>query len=599
MMKYLSKDSLLNLLRHPLLWIILWTAIIYVHSFNSDFLNWDDRFYVENKYIQNLNWNNVKLLFSPVNPVEKGNVYHPFLFFTISMDFQLWQLNPFGFHLSNFIMFIINIFFIYLVTLRLFQEKFIASMTALLFAIHPVNVEAVNWITGRTLLLAGMFSFMSFYFFICSFKEKNRYVIYIFSIMLYICALLSHPVVLLYPLILIVYLYYFLPNTDIKKGFYKILPVIPYCLSIVAYVSILFFSHAQRTNKLNDFTIYDKLFTGVVIFSRYIKLILWPCKLSILYTVNIAESFRDYSIIISFIVLSLFLFSLFYGFFKDRKLFFSLFWFFIFYIPVSNTFIFLDFSMADRYIYMASFGIYLLFSLICYRLLAKSKKNLTLSIYGLLIIIFLTFSILTCNRVNVWQNNFNFWSDTVKKSPFYPQAHMGLGIEYDKKGMRDEAIREYEKVIELDPDSIKGHMNLAANYYSKKLYDLSILHLRKALTIDPSLVLARNFLYASYSGKMKDMAGSEEKFLKISIEVDKYIFLGRKFKDEGNKDMAISEFMKALSLNPFCEEACYNLGLLYIAKGDKEKGKEFLLKLVELYPDREEDVKKIMEDFFH
>jgi len=597
MIKYLSKDSIFKILRYPLVWIIVWTAVIYINSFNSDFLNWDDTFYVTNKYIQNLNWNNLKLIFSPVNPVEKGNIYHPVFLFSLCLDFYLWQLNPFGFHLSNFIMFLLNILFIYIVTMRLFHEKFIASVTALLFAIHPVNVEAVNWIAARTFLLAGMFSFMSFYFFLCSGDMKNRYIMYICSLTLYICALLSHPVVILYPLVIIVYLYYFRSNRGMEKWGYKILPVIPYVLSLIAYVCILFFSHAERTRNLTDFTVYDKVFTGVVIFSRYIKLILWPCNLSILYTVNIAESFRDHSIILSFILLALFLFFLIYSFFKDRKLFFPLFWFFIFYIPVSNTFIFLDFSMADRYIYIASFGIYLLFSLICHRLLVRKTEILKLSIYGVLIIIISAFSVMTCNRVNVWQNSFNLWSDTVKKSPFYAHAHLGLGVEYVKKGMTDEAIREYEKVIELDPDSTKGYMNLAASYYAKKSYDRAIINARKALTIDPSLVLARKFLYDSYMGKMKDMAGSEENFLSISGEVDKYKLLGRKFKNEGKKNLAINEFIKALTLNPFCEEACYNLGLLYIEKGNKVKGKEFLLHLAELYPDRKEDVKKILDDF--
>jgi len=217
--------------------------------------------------------------------------------------------------------------------------------------------------------------------------------------------------------------------------------------------------------------------------------------------------------------------------------------------------------------------------------------------YGLLIIIFSAFSVMTFNRVNVWQNSFNLWSDTVKKSPSYAHAHMGLGIEYEKKGMIDEAIREYEKVIELEPDSIKGHMNLAACYYSRKCYDMSIIHSKKALTIDPSLVLARNFLHDSYTGKMKDMSGSEEAFLNMSMEVEKYMLLGRKFKEEGNKYLAINEFTKALKLNPFCEQACYNLGLLYIEKGDKEKGQKFLLYLLELYPDRKEDVKKFLDDF--
>ncbi|OQA15085.1 MAG: photosystem I assembly protein Ycf3 [bacterium ADurb.Bin363] len=592
-----SEYSSVKLIRHPLLWIIIWTVIIYIHVFNGDFLNWDDRFFIENKYVENLNWHNVKLLLNPVNPVETGNMYHPILFLSLSFDFYLWHLNPFGFHLSNFIMFLINIFFIYLVTMKLFNEKFIASMTALLFAIHPVHVEPVGWISARTFLLAGMFSFMSFYFFIDSFKDTYRYVRYSCSVILYICALLSQPVVMFYPVLLVFYLYYFPSGIDIKKGFYKVLSVIPYCMSVIAYMAVLYFSNAQRTCDLTDFTIYDKIFTAIVIFSRYMKLLLWPSRLCILYTVNIAESFHDYSIIISIISVLLFFSFVIYGFLKDRQLLFPLIWFAIFYMPVSNMFIFLDFSMADRYIYIASFGIYLLFSLICHRLLMRKTEILKLSIYGVLIIIISAFSVMTCNRVNVWQNSFNLWSDTVKKSPFYAYAHLGLGIEYDKKGMTDEAIREYEKVIELDPDSVKGHMNLSACYYSKKCYDMAILHSKKALTIEPSLVLARNFLYNSYTGKIKDMAGSKEKFLNISMEMDKYMLLGRKFKEEDNKDLAINEFIKALNLNPFCEQACYNLGLLYMEKGDKKKGQKFLLYLLELYPDRKEDVKKLLDDF--
>ena len=593
-MKLYFKKIFQKVYNNPVVLILLLTFLIYFNSLSNDFVNLDDIYFLNDPVLQNLNWTNLKKIFNPFDNLDP-TFYHPFAFFFFSLEFQIWNANPFGYHLTSLILFMVNLFLVYTITLRLFKHKYIAVITTFLYAAHPLQAEPVCWAISKCFLFVAFFCFMSFYFFLNNiYSDKNKKLYYIFSIFLFFLALFTHPIAPGFPFLLLAYFYCFPSPFRNKKFLQKIFFLLPYFLFLALYILILFSMPMGRTVDVEGITFTNRLFTAISIFGKYFKLLLWPYNLSPLYTVNIEGYNLNYSIIFLSLFCLFYIFSLIYTFFRDRELFFPLFWFLIFYIPVSNFIIWLNFSMSDRYLYIPVFGIYLVFSILIHRLFLFFKRNgreriFNLLFYAFFIIIIVCLFTETYNQSMTWKNSFTLWSNSVRNNPNHYMAHLGLALEYDKQGLREDAISEYEKVISLEPSNTKALVNLAANYYAEGRYDDAILKLREALSIEPELSVAGELLRVLYNEKLKARAGTEKNFNYISIETGKLMEDGNKFMASGNMDKASVCFENALMINPFLEKAYCNLISIY--ENEPEKRETVMIYFFELFPDRKKEFK--------
>ncbi len=145
--------------------IILLVGIIYFSSLGNQFTNWDDGMIYQNSTIRDLTWRGVKTLFT----YTKGNTYQPLRMLSYALDYRFWKLNPLGYHITNVFFYILTCIMVFL-TLRLLsmhltREKEegshfrVALFGSLLFAAHPVHVEAVTWLAARKEVLQGFFFF--------------------------------------------------------------------------------------------------------------------------------------------------------------------------------------------------------------------------------------------------------------------------------------------------------------------------------------------------------------------------------------------------------------------------------------------------------
>ena len=167
-----------------LLVLIILGFVVFSNTFRNPFMWDDEELIVENKYIQSPG--SIPFLFSLqywkyYAPEEKG-WYRPVRVITLAIDHFFWKLNPFGYHLTNLLLHIVNIIIIYFFVLKLktftkrkneprassFRQHFLepAFLTAALFAVHPIHTESVTWIKNRSDLLASIFFLLSLSFFL-------------------------------------------------------------------------------------------------------------------------------------------------------------------------------------------------------------------------------------------------------------------------------------------------------------------------------------------------------------------------------------------------------------------------------------------------
>ncbi|MBI4387925.1 MAG: hypothetical protein HY582_02645, partial [Candidatus Omnitrophica bacterium] len=180
--------------------------LLFAPSFQNEFLQLDDpQYVVQNGDIRHIDFNAIQKWFSRDYVLN----YIPITMASFAVDYQIWHLDPFGYRLTNFILHAFNAILVYLLIFLTIRNQIVALAVAFLFGVHPVQVESVIWISERKNLLASFFALLSFLFFL---KNKKPH-----AALSFFCAVLSKPSVVVIPLVMAAYEYFFRPSSS-KKG---------------------------------------------------------------------------------------------------------------------------------------------------------------------------------------------------------------------------------------------------------------------------------------------------------------------------------------------------------------------------------------------
>ena len=576
------------------------TLVVYANSINNDFTNWDDPgLVVENASIRSLGIDNVLAIFTP----QPGITYHPVRVLSYALDYYIWKLNPVGYHLMNTLLHAVSAVILYfLLAIILDQirgEKFgesnriISLLTALLFAVHPVNVEAVAWIASRKYVLLAFFYFLSLYLYIkSSATEQHSILPYLLSILTCILALLSSPFALTLPGLLILYDYCrfrdIFPWKNIKK---QLLYYTPYIL--LTLIEFIILANTLSTGpdptfkpRYLDNSFYT-LLTMLRVLYDYTKNLLFPFWLNNRYVDYISTSFFEYKIIISCCVITFLVILLFIQVKRGEKIaLFCIGWFFITWLPVSNI-IPISTTMADRYLYLPGIGLFLGFSLLVHKVLARFFGKIFLPVMITSLILIFSLSFLTIQRNKVWANSLSLWEDSLSKAPNSPIAHKNLADALEERGRRDEAIEHYLEALHLKPDYAQAHNNFGLALASEGKYEEAIDHYHRALLIKNEYASAHNNLALAllHTGKIEE--ATRHLYAAVLLKLDwaeAHSNLGNVLFTQGRLNEAVAEYMEALRFKPNQAGIHHNLAMALSRLGKIEEAIEHFSEVVRLQP---------------
>lgn len=521
--------------RLAIILIILITALVYANSLRNSFI-WDDFLtIVNNDSIKS--WHNFPVLFSKSYLISFGEeTYRPVETLSNFIDYSIWKLNPFGYHLTNVLLHILNAALIYHLINLIVCNRNLALLTALLFALHPVNTEAVNGISFREDLLALVFYLSSLILYIRSRKP-------VLSLIFFALALFSKEIALTLPGIIILYDYFFVFDgnlaaliKDFRARYLGIKSRYPaFILVLLLYVGVRFFLMnnpvaARLTYPGGNF--YTNILTMSRAFVHYIYLAFFPINAHLILHGNsfISNSFFTPKVFFSV------LFLLFCFFAANRikktskELSFSIYWFFLTLIPVSNILPLNNF-LANRFLYIPMVGFCFFLAALLFKMphleVSFFKQGLLQKFSRCAIIVLLLFyPAFTMIRNLRYRNSISLWSEMVDIYPDSFEAHSLLGYGFLSNGLFDKAIQEYNTAISLTPFNIPtdDYEYLGACYYDKGMPDKAVEVLNKALQIN------------SHSEKA-------------------CLYLGIIFKDKRAYGKAIEYFKRAVYINPKCAQA--------------------------------------------
>jgi len=539
--------------------------LIYANSFQNQLFWDDDDGIVKNVYIKS--WKFLPNYFTENLIAGAGlhsNYWRPLLLFSFSIDYKIWKLSPLGYHLTNTLLHIFNAFLIYFLLFLIFKNRNLSFLTALIFLLHPLQTEAITYVSGRADPLSIFFILIAFILY-HSAKEKGENKFLILSFLFFIFALLSKESVIFFPAL--IFLYEILFSNNLKKPLLRVLPF--FSIAIFYFLLRLTVLNFGQTLNLyeeeNIFTqnIHYRIFTFLKILLTYFSLYFAPIHLHMERSIEIITTFFHPAVIISLLILIFFLFISLYFFKKGDKIFaFGFGLFFISLFPFSNIMVPISGLLYEHWLYFPLVGLSLilayLFNFLFFEFLTKIKigkflQPILLSSF----IIFLAFlSVRTILRNFDWKDPITFYNQTLKYSET-ARVHNNLAMAYDEKKDFEKAIFHYKRGIELSDIYPQIHNNLGNTY--KEIGELE-----KAV----------------------------EEF-ETAIKMDKYFFvaynnLANLYFEQKNYDQAIEVYKRYLEVFPQNTLVLYNLGVIFYIKKDFDNAILTLEKILEVQPNNEE-----------
>jgi len=546
--------------------IILLTVVVYSRSLKNGFTNWDDdKMIIENKDIRDLNVQSISTMFSSYYV----NMYHPLTTLSFATEYHFFGEKPLPYHMTNLILHLLNILLVYWFILLISGRKETAGIVALFFAVHPMHVESVAWVTERKDVLFTLF-FMSSLIAYHYFKKRKKTSYILLTFLLFVLSLLSKSAAVVLPIILILMDWFY----DKKLTFKILLQKIPFlALSLVfGIVSLISQSVFKDDNIVNfNFNILDRVFMISYSLSFYLIKFFVPFGMSAAHPFPLKNNgFLPVTYYLSFlfiIFVAFLLFRLIRSKFAEKfkkELIFGLLFYMIMLAPIIHLTV--GFCLvAERYTYVPYIGLLFIVSSMFFNKYRELKKNVKTLFYFSVAIFMMAFSISSFSRTGVWKNSIVLWTDVIDK---YPANSV---LAYNNRSDVKAKAGDYEGAIEDLNKAISQTQDYFSLYCNRGKARIEINDIKGALEdFTKSISLCPKFTDA-YSGrglaksKMNDYDGALKDFTK-AIELSPgspkdYNNRGNVLSEMKRFQDAIKDFNKAMELDSTFSSPLYNRGI--------------------------------------
>src|SRR5213594_2602448 len=494
--------------------IALVTVAAFLPALQNQFVSWDDdENFLDNPHYRGLGWSPLRWMWT-----THQSQYIPLTWMTLGLDYLLWGMNPFGYHLTSLLLHAANAVAFFFVVRRILTRALpspserghalavSAGFAALLFAIHPLRVESVAWVTERRDVLSGLFylSAILIYLRTCERGERGRGW-YWAAVGLFACALLSKSMVVNLPIVLLILDVYPLRRLGGAVGWWSeparrvYVEKIPFVLLAAAASAIALWAQLSHDTMVSVVQLsgLGRLAVSMYGVSFYLWKTVAPVNLSPLYelppTVNpwAPPFLLSYGLVLAItgIVLA----------FRRRVPGLPAAWvaYIVVLLPVLGIFQSGPQIAADRYTYLAGLGWAILGGaglLSCWRSSRRSKTGTpaTWLLAGIALCVVVGLGVLTWNQVHVWHDSEKLWSHAVAIDPKSSAAHSNLGSALIAQGKPAEASEHFREALRINPNDADAHTNLGmALARQGKLVEASE-HYQQALRIKPTSADAHN-----------------------------------------------------------------------------------------------------------
>ena len=546
--------------------LIVLTLVIYTPAMRGGFV-WDDDLHLINNIV--LKQHGLYRTWCTTEPV----CYYPVVWTSYWLEHQLWGLNPTGYHVVNVLLHAASALLIWRILVRLKIPGALAA--ALIFAVHPVNVESVAWITQRKNTLS-MFFFLVALAWYLRFDDHGRRGSYCLAVASFLLAMLSKGAIVTLPVVLLGCAWW-LRGTITRRDVWRSLPF----FAVSAFMSIVEvwfqYGRAIGTDVVRTDSFFARLAGAGWVVWFYLYKALLPIRLSFVYPRWEIDPTNWLSYVPGLVLLALLGLCWRYRRSRGRPVLFALGYFVVTLAPALGfvDFYFVRYSfVADHYQYVSIIGIIALVVAVgcraTNRLGVWGRSGATVAL-GLVLLVLGT---LTWQQGHIYHDPETLWRDTLRKNPRAWMAHNNLGVLLEAQGESDEAIEHYRQALEVNPDFSEAHNNWGNVLQAHGKSDEAIDHYRQALEIKPDNAKAHNNLGVAFKSqdKLTEAIGHYRLALRLKpYDAGVHNNLGLALRSQGELDEAIRHCRQALEIKPDFAQAHANLGNALLARGESDE----------------------------
>ncbi len=540
-----------------------------VHSgaLKNSFTNYDDDFYTyENYRIKTLTVDNVAWLFSH----GYFRSYTPLTMVSHAVDFALWGMNPKGHHLTNLVLHSINSVWVFTLSLLVLGELrkrpgtsdagpegpgmiIGAAVAAVLFAVHPVKVESVGWVSDRKDLLSAFFflpSLAAYMLYVTRGKNRRWYLA---SLLLFGAAVLSKTIVVVTPVVFLLMDALLLKR--VSRTSYKniLMEKVPFFLGSIAagLAAMGSASGSDLATGLAEVTAVQRLLYPAYAIFFYLGHLIFPVDLTPIYELSDLGTMAFSSMLFIIVIGSCI------SAFRKGTYWWVLVWSF-YIVAISPTFFGIAAGIqpiADRYTYIPLVSFFILAGGVTQVLWERFRSDRR-TLIGFAVAVCALIAVLgtaSAEQMTYWRSSESLWRWQLKARP-NAFGYNFLGHAMMEEDRDDEAIKAFEHAVLLKPGYVDAYNNLGAAYYKRGMYDEARKTFVRLIEVDPHYMSA-------------------------------YFNLGNVLRKEGKIQEAIVLFERALEEKPKSAQATYELGVSHEMLGDTAQATEFYQKAIALKPD--------------
>ena len=542
-------------------------AIIILATFwdvqNYDFV-FDDGTYVDQNTHVRAGLTEKSILWA-LKTTDGGN-WHPVTWLSLLLDHGLYGLNAGGYHWTNVLLHIANSILLFLLMNSMTGALYRSGFVAALFALHPLHIESVAWISERKDVLSTFFWMLTLWFY-GHYVKKPHVARYCLVLCAFIFGLMSKPMLVTLPFVLLLFDYWPLNRTDLssyKNVAFLIIEKIPMIalsiiISIVAY-------HAQHevgaVATTEAYPLGLRLLNATVSYAEYIKKMVWPQGLAVFYPYfNILPLGK---VCLSVLLLTAISFIAAIRGKSHPYLAVGWLWYLGTLIPVLGIVQVGSQAMADRYTYVPLIGLFIIIAWGIPELLERWQyKKIWLTAGAVTIIAIL----IVCSRIQaqVWENGLTLFSHAVAVTQKNYLAQGNLGVALAEQDDYEGAIFHYREALKIKPDYAVAHNNLGCALVKLGRQDEAIKHFHAALTSNPDYVSAQRNLADEYAKRGDYQKAIPLYLTALQAEPDNAELcnnLGVALAEKKNIKLAARYFESALRINPDYAEARDNLNIV-------------------------------------
>jgi tetratricopeptide (TPR) repeat protein len=611
---------------------VLMAAVLVVFSQVAwhDFIVFDDGLYItSNSHVQSgLTIKSIRWSFTSM---EASN-WHPLTWLSHMLDYELYGLNPAGHHLTSLFFHVANTLLLFLLLRGATGRLWESAAVAALFGLHPLHIESVAWVSERKDVLSTFFWMLTTLAYVdyCRRPGLGRYALILISFGM---GLVAKPMLVTLPFVLLLLDFWPLGrlrlpgrlggNEGIVRPLKRLLWEKTPLFLLSAASSMVTFVAQSKGGAISTFealSLKVRIINAFVSYARYLERMFWPHDLAIFYPHpnNSLPLWQGVAAALLLVMVSVLV-----GRQNSQRPFLPVgwLWFLGTLVPVIGIVQVGGQSMADRYTYIPSIGIFLMCVWGVSDLLARVRhRKPLLACGGTIILLFL--SLTTWLQLGHWQDSETLFRHalSVTKRNYvahhnlgtafiaedrldeavgqykkaldiwsaYPDAHNNLGVVFARQGLLEKAISHYKEALRANPKHILAHQNIANALAERGCLDEAVSHYSKALNIDPDSGANHNAMGVALARLNRPEEAVSHLTRAIDICPDcpePYNNLGRVLTMQGKFEEAVSHLQSAITLRPDYAEAYNNLGLIFVELGELEQAVYYFAAALHHKPD--------------